>query len=110
MKAVTMVSLLVASGLLLSCICWGSEHQVVINEVAWGGTSCCVTREWMELLNTSDEEISLEGWRLVSSDGNPDIPLHGSIPAFGYYLLERNDDDAVAGIEADLIYSGRHNC
>jgi len=106
MKTVTMVSLLVASGLLLACICWGSERQVVINEVAWGGTSCCVTREWIELLNTSDEKISLEGWRLVSSDGNPDIPLHGSIPAFGYYLLERNDDDAVPGIAADHIYSG----
>ena len=87
MKTVTMVSLLVACGLLLFCMCWGSERQVVINEVAWGGTSCCVTREWIELLNTSNEEISLEGWRLVSSDAKPDIQLHGSIPAFGYYLL-----------------------
>ena len=106
MKAEKIVSLLVVILLPLSCICPASESRVAINEVAWAGTSCSVTREWIELANTGSEEISLEEWRLVSSDGNPDIALRGSIPAFGYYLLERNDDETVAGIAADLIYTG----
>ena len=86
---------------------------VVINEVAWSGTSQDATAEWIELVNITDETVDLDGWRLISSDGSPAILLHGTlpprdkeIPGSGYYLLERGSDDAVPGIEADQIYVG----
>ena len=60
----------------------GGEQRVVINEVAWGGGPSDAMGEWIELLNTTGGEVSLEGWRLISSDGCPDVLLHGSIPAF----------------------------
>lgn len=106
MKARTTVLLVCVAVVLFFCATRGSVRQVVINEVAWGGSPPNVAHEWIELLNTTDKEISLEGWRLVSSNGSPDVLLSGSIPAVGFYLLERNDDQAVPGIKADLIYRG----
>ena len=80
--------------------------QVLINEIAWMGTTVSANDEWIELKNTSDQSINLGGWQLQATDGSPAISLAGEIQANGYYLLERTDDDSVPGIPADLIYSG----
>lgn len=75
---------------------------VVINEVAWGGTAANFNHEWIELYNNSGAAVDLNGWTLLSStDGSPTIPLTGTIPAHGYYLLERSSDCAVSDIPAD---------
>jgi len=86
---------------------------VFINEIAWAGASWRSTAEWIELCNASSEPVDLDGWRLVSSDGSPDITLHGIVsprvaqdPSSGFFLLERDDDSSVPGIVADQIYSG----
>ena len=79
---------------------------VVINEIAWGGTAASSSHEWMELLNDSSQTVSLDGWRLATGDGNVNAVLSGSIPAGGYYLLERSSDTTVGGIAADKIYTG----
>ncbi len=79
---------------------------VLINEVAWAGTSASSSDEWIELHNHGSVPVDLTGWRLVADDGSPDIDLSGSIPAGGYYLLERTDDNTVSDIPADLIFSG----
>ena len=39
--------------------------QVVINEVAWGGTEASPYDEWIELFNASDETVDLAGWILA---------------------------------------------
>ncbi|GAB4542555.1 MAG: hypothetical protein Kow0063_34680 [Anaerolineae bacterium] len=80
--------------------------QVVINEVAWGGSSANPADEWIELHNTSGQAIALDGCSLVAGDGTPAIDLHGLIPAYGYFLLERTDDETVSDIPADLFYTG----
>ena len=78
----------------------------VINEVGWGGRPDDPTGEWIELYNPDEQPIDLDGWRLYSSDGAPDISLHGTIAGNGYFLLERGSDAAVPGVKADQIYSG----
>ena len=90
-----------------------SPGPVVINEIAWGGAEWGATAEWIELFNASQEPVDLAGWRLVSSDGSPDIDLRGTIepsvegdPTTGFFLLERSNDDSVPGIAADQIYLG----
>jgi len=116
-KARSKVILMVAIGALLAVSGIAQEREIVINEVAWGGASENPTAEWIELLNTTNREIPLEGWRLVSSDGSPKIFLQGTIFPFsadpdepgGFYLLERNDDQAVPDVDADLIYAGALN-
>ncbi|MEJ2733195.1 MAG: lamin tail domain-containing protein [Anaerolineae bacterium] len=80
--------------------------DVVINEVAWSGTACSAYDEWIELYNNAAVPIDLAGWTLQAADGSPSIDLEGTIPAQGFFLLERTDDDTVSDIPADLIYSG----
>ena len=80
--------------------------DVVINEVAWGGTAASANDEWIELYNNTGSDIDLSSWSLIATDGTPNISLSGIIPAGGYFLLERTDDTTVSDITADLIYTG----
>lgn len=81
-------------------------RSLIINEVAWMGTSASPQDEWIELRNTTSHAIDLDGWRLQSGDGSPDITLDGVIPAGEYFLLERTGDDTISTHVADLIYTG----
>ncbi|KKR14061.1 MAG: Polymorphic membrane protein [Parcubacteria group bacterium GW2011_GWC1_39_29] len=84
-----------------------SSGRVVINEIAWMGTSAGKTGsdEWIELYNTENEDVNLSGWILKSeTDDSPHITLSGAIPAHGYYLLERTDDTVISDIKAN--YTG----
>ncbi|UCC87962.1 MAG: lamin tail domain-containing protein [Anaerolineales bacterium] len=80
--------------------------DVVINEVAWGGTAASSADEWIELYNTTAQPITLTGWSLISLDGTPVISLTGVIPPDGYFLLERSDEGTISDVPADLIYTG----
>jgi len=82
------------------------DKSVVINEIVWMGTTNSVNEEWMELKNLTDHEILLDGWVLSARDGQPTINLSGHIAPNGYFLLERTSDETVAGVPADLIYTG----
>ncbi len=83
--------------------------DVVINEIAWMGTENSANDEWIELYNNSEKTINLGGWILKTADKTPKINLKGTIPAKGFYLLERTDDETVLDIKADLIYKGSLN-
>ncbi|MFQ5348563.1 MAG: lamin tail domain-containing protein, partial [Rhodothalassiaceae bacterium] len=86
---------------------WAAQPgDVEINEIAWMGTTTSASDEWIELYNTTSAAIDLSGWQLKATDGTPSITLSGSIPAGGFYLLERTDDSSVPNIPADLIYTG----
>lgn len=80
-------------------------QAVVINEIAWMGTTTSANDEWIELLNTTAAPVDLTGWTLAADDGTPSISLSGSIPAGATYLLERTDDTTVPGVAADLIHT-----
>lgn len=82
-------------------------RAVVINEVAWAGTKADSNAEWIELYNNTSSSISLYSWQLVSTtDDSPHIPLAGTIPAYGFFLLERTDDTTVNDVSANLLYTG----
>lgn len=80
-------------------------RRIVINEVAWAGTgsSTLSSDEWIELYNPGSTAINLAGWTL--KDSSTTINLSGTIPAGGYFLLERDDNNTVSDIAADLIYT-----
>jgi len=80
-------------------------QAVLINEVAWAGTLASANDEWIELHNPGPVEIDLADWTLTD-DGDINLTLAGTIPAFSFFLLERTDDSTVADIAADQIYSG----
>lgn len=102
-KAVGMIVLGIGLSIVVEPLA-ASSGDVVINEVAWMGTAASSSDEWIELKNNTNSPIDLAGWRLVAEDGTPDIALSGSIPAEGFFLLERKDDATVSDIVADQLY------
>jgi len=83
-----------------------AQLDVAINEVAWMGTIASTNDEWIELKNNTNQEIDLTDWTIEARDGSPKIILSGTVPANGYYLLERGDDDlAISDITANQTYS-----
>jgi hypothetical protein len=54
---------------------------IVINEIAWAGTLASANDQWVELHNTSDQDIPLDGITLSAADGSFSIPLSGTIAA-----------------------------
>ena len=79
--------------------------SILINEVAWAGTRASSSDEWIELYNPGSTEIDLAGW-VLTDNGDIRVLLAGSLPAGGFFLLERTDDTTVADIAADQICSG----
>ncbi len=105
-----------------------SRKSVVITEVAWMGTAASASDEWIELYNTTNQRVYMDGWHLVSF-------RYGSTTGFtknlditfgpndyidprnstdiddpsGYYLIEHarttDDNDAVKNIKADKTYT-----
>jgi len=80
--------------------------DVVINEVCWMGSGISANDEWVELYNNTSSVINLNGWKLISKDGSPEIELEGEITARSFFILERTDDESVPNITADQIYKG----
>ncbi|MBD3282341.1 MAG: hypothetical protein GF387_01915 [Candidatus Portnoybacteria bacterium] len=83
-----------------------ASASIVINEIAWMGTEISANDEWIELHNLSSSSVDITGWVIEAEDGSPLINLSGNIPAMGYFLLERTDDNSVIGIDANQIYAG----
>ena len=81
-----------------------AAEGVVINEVAWMGTKSNSADEWLELFNGTTQEVDLTGWQLHEAGGETlIITLGGKIPAQGYFLIERTDDNSVADVAADIF-------
>lgn len=81
---------------------------VVVNEISWMGTQRSSSDEWLELYNNANYGINLSGWSLKAKDSLA-IQLEGAIPAKGFYLLERTDDETLPSIKADQIFKGSLN-
>jgi len=107
LKVITLLlTLTLISALVVATAQPPPARPVAINEIAWAGTSASAFDEWMELKNNTDNEVDITGWVLVAKDGSPNITLKGKIPAKGFFLLERTDENAVSDIKADQIYTG----
>ncbi len=97
-----------------------SVPRVAINELAWSGTASSSADEWIEIKNNTSTDIDLTGWTLSWGDADDKVVIHfvagqensntkevrgPLLPARGFFLLERSDDDAVRDITADVIYT-----
>jgi len=90
--------------LISTAAAWANTPQLLISEVAWMGTDTDSGDEWIELLNTSEETLTINGWKLVW--GDVEVLLRVQIPAQSYYMLERTDDESIRDVPADQIYRG----
>lgn len=83
-----------------------AHAAVVINEIAWMGTTASANAEWLELANTDSSSVDLTGWHLTALSGSPAITLAGTIVGSGFFLFERTSDASVPDVTADQIYTG----
>lgn len=75
--------------------------DVVINEVMWMGSVANTADEWIELYNTTGSAVSLTGWTLVRN--TTVFNLSGTIPANGFFLIERAENNT--DVPSDLLLS-----
>ena len=80
--------------------------ELIINEIAWGGTGADSTHQWMELYNPSNHALDLVGTRVRAGDGSPTVYVRGEVRAHHYYLIEFVTDNAVSDVSADFVYGG----
>ena len=84
------------------------RNKVIINEVAWMGTTNSANDEWIELKNISGQELDLSGWQLLDKDNQIKIIFVNRelVSVNELWLLERTNDESAPGVTADFIYSG----
>src|SRR3989344_2403681 len=85
-----------------------SNHQIIFSEINWAGDNESASNEWIEIKNNSGRVLGLNGWQILSGDGNVKIIFkeENKISSGELYLLERTDDNSVPDVTADMIYSG----
>ncbi len=70
-----------------------SPGSVIINEIAWMGSTTSTTHEWIELYNTTASDIDLAGWTIDDDNGDAIYTIvSGSILANDYFLIEDVED------------------
>ena len=75
--------------------------DVIINEVAWMGTTAFDGDEWLELYNPGLLDIDLNGWVLTNESGSFYLSFDATdtIPQNSYFLIERGSGNATSEIE-----------
>lgn len=95
-----------------------NDKDIIISEIMWSGTDASSSDEYIELRNTTSNNIDLLNWTIEIIPNNASttiISLENTIEAGNatsttpYFLMERTDDNVVSNISADLIYSGSLN-
>ena len=83
--------------------------KVVINEVMWSGTSQSLDDQWIELWNTTDEDIDIGKWKIeyFRDINKPSImiPANKVIPANGYFVISNysnESNNSMLNIEVDM--------
>lgn len=84
------------------------KEKVIINEIAWMGTTISSSNEWIELKNITNNDINLEDWQVLDQDRKIEVIFKEAdkISSEKQLLLERTDDESVPGILANTIYKG----
>jgi len=79
-----------------------SMGDVVINEIAWAGTTDSYNDEWIELYNTTNQTIDLSGF-IIEDDGSTTYEISsGSIAPHGYFVIE-DDEETISTLAADAL-------
>lgn len=79
-----------------------SLGDIVINEVAWAGTSDDSNDEWIELYNPTSQEVDLSGWFIEDDVTTKYTIVSGKIAAHGYFLIE-DKEDSVKNLTANAL-------
>jgi signal peptidase I len=89
--------------------------SVIINEVMWMGSTTSPFDEWIELYNTTDQDIDISNWDLeagvLGRAGHFEIPAKNIIKAKSYFLItnyKTNHKNSALNVEGDLTNASLH--
>lgn len=71
-------------------------RTILIEEVAWAGSSASTADEWIEIANVGTEPVSLAGWSLLGAGTSGKtifLPEDATIPSQGTYLVANYPSD-----------------
>lgn len=80
--------------------------SVIINEIAWAGSTISASDQWIELRNLSDISVDISGLMLdnVLPGGYITIPASSSIPANWYYIISRySASSSILNVTPDYV-------
>lgn len=81
-----------------------TNHQLIINEVMWMGSTVSTADEWIELKNLGTSTIDLTGWFIErAGSGSSTILLEGLVAGGSYYLVSNFSSDNASSSLADTI-------
>ncbi len=72
----------------------GETPSVIINEIAWAGSSIASNDEWIELKNASEADVDLAEWQI--SIDNPGTDYTITIPPGDFSVLKPNEFFVIA--------------
>ena len=78
--------------------------EIIINEVAWGGTIASEDDQWIELYNPdANNSVDISGWQLVSATGTLNIRFDNgtTIAGGGYFLIETREE--ATNVQSNLV-------
>jgi len=88
---------------------WNSMPSVIINEVMWSGTSLSIDDQYIELRNTTDNDINIGKWKIyyLRDLNKPPImiPANRVIPKNGYFLISNysnESNNSLLNIESNM--------
>ena len=83
--------------------------EVIINEVMWSGTSLSIDDQYIELRNTTDNDINIGKWKIyyLRDLNKPPImiPANRVIPKNGYFLISNysnESNNSLLNIESNM--------
>lgn len=80
--------------------------DIVFHEIAWTGTTRSDAQQWIELVNTTEKPIHLDGWKLRTRSGHVDMELKGILRPKGSFLIVNDTMGDMPGIPAQMTLAG----
>jgi len=54
--------------ILIALLIFQPAQAVLINEICWTGDQESSSNEWIELYNPANQNVSLDGWKIIISE------------------------------------------
>jgi hypothetical protein len=73
-----------------------ASERIYFSEIAWAGSSLSTADEWLELVNPTEFDVDLSGWKISgagASDKDLIFPNQTIIPANGALLIANYDEN-----------------
>ncbi len=72
--------------------------RVIFHEIAWMGTAQSASEQWLELYNSGDKPVSLDGWTIRTESGSVSVQLAGRLAEGQTLFVAAAEGDTLIGL------------